>query len=395
MPRYLIWLTIGAFAIGTEAYMIAGILPLMAEDLRVSVSITGQLVTVFAVGYAVGSPILTVVTAGMDRKRLILGTLALFGVANLLASVAPNYGWLMVSRVLLGVGAGTFFPAAGGLAAMAVPAAQRGRALALIYSGLTLATVFGVPLGTALGERLGWRATFIAVAVLSALALLGIAAGLPRVATPPVASLGDRLKLAARRDIQSVLALTVIALTGGFAVYTYFAPFLETIGGFQGDTLALVLLLFGVGAASGNFFGGYAADKWNIRRFLMTMLLLSTIVFAGLSLLGQHWLPIAVIRPLAVVAVFLWGFISWSMPSIQQFRLVSLSGPLAPIALSLNSSAIYLGIGLGAVLGSVVIASGSVASLGWAGAICAALAFLWVAAPIGFAAPKVQPAAGD
>lgn len=392
MPRYLIWLTVGAFAIGTEGYMIAGILPLMAADLQVSVPVAGHVVTVFAIGYALGSPLLTVATGGIDRKLVILGTITVFGVANLLAAAAANYAWLMVSRVLLGLAAGTFFPTASGFAAMAVPPAQRGRALALIYSGLTLATVFGVPLGTALGERLGWRATFVGVALLSAIALIGIAAGFPRVQSPPVTSLADRLKLAVRPDILSVLVLTVIALTGAFAVYTYFAPFLTKITGLEGDAIALVLLLFGVGAAAGNFFGGYAADKWSIRWFLLSSLALIAADFAVLSLLGELQLSMAITRPAAVIAVFLWGFISWSMPAIQQFRLVSLSGPLAPIALSLNSSAIYLGIGAGSVLGSVVIASGSVASLGWAGAACAVLAWIWLAAPLGRGAPKVRQA---
>jgi len=388
MPKYLIWLTFGAFAIGTEAYMVAGILPLMADGLHVSVALAGQFVTVFAIGYAVGSPLLTVATSGANRKSILLGSIAVFGVANLLAALAPTYGWLMGSRVLLGLSAGTFFPTAGSYAAMAVAPTRRGRALALIYTGLTVATVAGAPLGTALGERLGWRAPFFGVAFLSTVALAGIAVGLPQVPTPPAVSLRDRLKLVVRPDILSVLVLTVIALTGAFALYTYFSPLMTSIAGFEGDSIAYMLALFGVGAASGNFFGGYAADRWNVRRILRVVFALIAVDWAVLSLCGELGLPTAITRLVVGITVLLWGFISWTLPAIQQYRLVSLAGPLAPIALSLNSSAIYFGIGFGAVLGSIVIASGPVVLLGWAGVACSLLALAWLAMPLGGAVAK-------
>jgi predicted MFS family arabinose efflux permease len=382
MPRYLIWLTLGAFAIGTEGFMIAGLLPLMAADLAVSISVVGQIVTVFAIAYAAGSPVLAVVTGTYDRKVVLIVSITVFGLGNLLAAAAPNYICLMGARTLLGLAAGLFMPAASGYAAMTVAPELRGRALALIFAGQSIAVVLGVPFGTVLGQHLTWRATFLGVAALSAIAALGTAAQLVRVKNPPVASLADRIKLAGRPDILNVLVFTFVVFTGAFAIYTYIAPFDIAIAGFDVDAMPIILLLFGAGAAIGNFVGGYAGDKWNIPRFLLGVLAALISIYIGFSLCGQlHW-PTAIAQPVVIAATFVWGILGFAIPSIQQLRLVRLAGPLAPIALSLNSSAIFLGISLGAALGSAVLASGSVSSLGWLGAGCEAFAFVWLAAPL-------------
>jgi predicted MFS family arabinose efflux permease len=379
MPRYLIWLALGAFAIGTEGFMIAGILPLVAADLSVSVPLAGQLVTAFALAYALGAPAITVATGRLERKSTLLASICAFGLANILAASSHSYTALMASRIFLGLAAGAFFPIASGYAAMAVAPAQRGRALALIYSGLTIATIVGVPLGTAMGHRLGWRATFIGVAVLSAVALLGIAAGLPRVASPPVPGLLDRLRIAARPEILAVLALTILGFAGYNIVYPYLSPLLTTIAGFQGDGIALVLFVYGLSAAAGNFLGGYGADKWNVRRYLLVVLAILIVVYCGFSFLAAHTVAPEIGRSITIVLVVVFGLAGWMFPATQQFRLVRLAGPLAPVALSLNSSGIYLGTSLGAFLGSIALASGSVAALGWAGAGCMALSFVWLA----------------
>jgi predicted MFS family arabinose efflux permease len=379
MPRYLVWLALGAFAIGTEGFMIAGILPLVAADLSVSVPLAGQLVTAFALAYALGAPAITVATGRLERKSTLLASICAFGLANILAASSHSYTALMASRIFLGLAAGAFFPIASGYAAMAVAPAQRGRALALIYSGLTIATIVGVPLGTAMGHRLGWRATFIGVAVLSAVALLGIAAGLPRVASPPVPGLLDRLRIAARPEILAVLVLTILGFAGYNIVYPYLSPLLTKIAGFQGDGIALVLFVYGLSAAAGNFLGGYGADKWNVRRYLLVVLAILIVVYCGFSFLATHTVAPEIGRPMTIVLVVVFGLAGWMFPATQQFRLVRLAGPLAPVALSLNSSGIYLGTSLGAFLGSIALASGSVAALGWAGAGCMALSFVWLA----------------
>lgn len=379
MPQYLIWLVLGAFAIGTEGFMIAGILPLIAGDLEVSMALTGQLVTGFALAYAFGAPTITVATGRFERKNILLGAICAFGLANALAASSHSYAALMGSRILLGLAAGAFFPTASGYAATVVAPAQRGRALALIYSGLTIATIVGVPLGTAVGHRLGWRATFVGVAVLSVIALVGIAAGLPRVPSPPVPGLIDRLKVAARPEILSVLVLTILGFAGYNSVYPYLSPLLTKVAGFEGDSIVIVLFIYGLTAAAGNFLGGYGADKWDIRRYVLIVLGILIVVYGAFSIMAEWPLPTNFARPATVVLIVTFGLAGWMFPATQQFRLVRLAGPLAPVALSLNSSGIYLGTSLGAFLGSLALASGSVAALGWTGAGCFAAGFVWLA----------------
>jgi predicted MFS family arabinose efflux permease len=379
MPRYLIWLTLGAFALGTGGSMIVGILPLIAGDLSISVPLAGQLVTAFALAYALGAPMITVATGRLERKNMLLASICAFGLANVLAASSHSYTALLSSQIFLGLAAGTFFPTASGYAAMAVAPARHGRALAQIYSGLTIATIIGVPFGTAVGNRLGWRATFTGVAVLSAVALLGIAAGLPRVASPLAPRLRDRLKVAARPDILSVLVATILGYAAYNVVYPYLSPLLTKTAGLQGDGIALVLFIYGLSAAAGNFLGGYGADKWNARRYLLAVLAILIAVFSGFSFLATQPLAPEIGRPATIVLVIILGVAGWMFPVTQQFRLVRLAGPHAPVALSLNSSGTYLGTSLGAFLGSVALASGSVAALGWTGAACMALCFAWLA----------------
>jgi predicted MFS family arabinose efflux permease len=380
MPRSLIWLTLGAFAIGTEGFMIAGLLPVIASDLKVSVALTGQLVTVFALAYAVGSPVLAVATGNVGRKKVLIAAIGAFSAANLLAAAAPSYQTLMAARILLALCAGAFMPTASGYAAMVAAPAQRGRSLALIFAGITIALVVGVPLGTIIGDLFTWRATFLAVALLSGAATLGVAVALTPVKAPPVAGLRARLKVAARGDILSVLTLTVLAIMGAFVIYPYVAPLLEQIAGFSGNEIAILLLLYGVGGAAGNYLGGYASDKWNIRRFLLVMLVLLAADYALLSLVGDVKPTARVAETMVIAAMLIWGIVGWAFPAAQQVRLVTLAGPLAPIALSLNQSALYLGIALGAGLGSLVIARSHIGVLGWVGAACELVGVVWLAA---------------
>src|ERR1700748_281861 len=217
----LLWLTLGAFSIGTEGFMSAGLLPALAQDLNVGLSAAGQLVTAFSLAYAVGAPVMAVLTAGMERRRLLALAIAGFSIANLLAALAPNYAGLLAARLLLALSAASFMPAASGYAAALGGPERRGRALSMVTNGLTLAIIAGVPLGLLVGEGFGWRATFLSVAGLAALSLLGILARLPSQPPGTTASLGERLALAKRTDMLAVLATSVLTVAGTFTVYTY------------------------------------------------------------------------------------------------------------------------------------------------------------------------------
>ena len=236
--------------------MIAGLLPALAQDLNVGLSAAGQLVTAFSLAYAVGAPVMAVLTAGMERRRLLALAIAGFSIANLLAALAPSYAGLLAARLLLALSAASFMPAASGYAAASGGLERRGRALSMVTNGLSLAIVAGVPLGVLVGQRFGWRATFLVVGGLSALSLLGIVFGMPRQVPGTTPDLGERLALAKRPDMLAVLATSVLTVAGTFTLYTYLSVFLAEVAGIGPKGLALVLLGFGVASAVGTRLGG-------------------------------------------------------------------------------------------------------------------------------------------
>lgn len=368
-PSKLIPLALGAFAIGTEGYVVAGVLPTIAADLGVTVPLAGQLITAFALTYALGSPLIAVATGSMERRRLLLASLAAFGLFNLLAAISHTYALLFVARIGMGIAAGTFMPAASAYAVAATSAEHRGRALSVIYGGLTVAMVIGAPIGVLLGERLGWRFIFLVVAALTLAALAGLALTLRTLRPSASISLVERIAIARRPDVLGTLAVTVLTIAGAYTLYSYLAPFLQTTSHLSGSAVALVLFVFGLGSTAGNFLSGAATDRVGPKRVIVTLLSTLAGLFAALSLAGTL-LPPEVARWAIVPLIALWGFVGFSFPSAQQAHIVTLAPKLAPITLSLNASAIYLGASLGAVLGSLVVAHGSVHALGWVAAGC-------------------------
>jgi predicted MFS family arabinose efflux permease len=375
----LLWLTLGAFSIGTEGFMIAGLLPALAQDLNVGLSAAGQLVTAFSLAYAVGAPVMAVLTAGMERRRLLALAIAGFSIANLLAALAPNYAGLLAARLLLALSAASFMPAASGYAAASGGLERRGRALSMVTNGLSLAIVAGVPLGVLVGQSFGWRATFLVVGGLAVLSFLGIVFGMPRQVPGSIPDLGERLALAKRPDMLAVLATSVLTVAGTFTLYTYLSVFLAEVAGVGPKGLALVLLGFGVASAVGTRLGGSAADHWGPRHTVIVSCGLTLLAYLVLSLgaaLGPSYA-----LPAVLPAILLWGFASWGLITAQQARLVTLAPTLAAVSLSLNSSAIYLGSATGAAVGALVIADGGVGRLGWVAAGFSMAALLTVAAP--------------
>jgi predicted MFS family arabinose efflux permease len=361
----LIWLTLGAFAIGTEGFMIAGLLPALAHDLDVGLPAAGHLVTAFSLAYAIGAPVMAVLTAGLERKRLLAVAMGGFALANLLAALAPGYAGLMGARLLLALSAASFMPAAGGYAAGLGGPERQGRALSVVIGGLTVAIIAGVPLGVLLGDAFGWRATFLGVGGLAALSLVGILAWLPRQPPGTIASLGERMALAKRADVLAVLAASVLTVASTFTVYTYLGVFMHEVTGLGPQGLAVVLLVFGVASAVGTRVGGSAADQWGARRTVICGCGLVLLAYFALALgAALEQAAMAVLLP----AILLWGFASWGVMTAQQARLVALAPDLAPVSLSLNSSAIYIGSATGAAVGALVIADGAVRMLGYVAA---------------------------
>ncbi len=371
MDLRLLVLALGTFAIGTGSFVFAGLLGVVADDLSVSIAAAGQLITLYALVYAVGSPILVTVTSEVARRRLLILSLAVFAGANVAAVILPSFGPLLVSRVVAACAAAIFTPTTAVVAASLAPPEKRGRALATVTGGLTVAFAFGIPLGTLVGDYFGWRSAFVLVGVLGAVALIGIVVLLPDVESPPSVSLRERLAIVKQPAVLAALSLTAIGLGAGFVVFTYIGPLMGELTGFGGRGTSVMLLLFGLAGVVGNIVGGYGADRWSYGRSLAMIFVVLPISLLAFSLLA----PVAG-SSLAVagagVALITWSVAGWAITPFQQYRLIELYPLQGNIVLSLNASAIYLGQGIGAGLGALAIGYGSLNSLGWVAALCAA-----------------------
>jgi len=375
MLQSLWWLTIGAFAIGTEGLMIAGLLPSLARELSVPIPLAGHLVTAFSVSYAIASPVLAVATASWRRRRVLQLSMGLFALANLGAAVAPGFAWLVLARVALAACAGLFMATAGGYAAASVAPERRGRAMSIVYMGLAVATVVGVPLGTVAGHLLGWRSTFAGVSALAVVAWAGLCRPSPEPPATSAASLGDRIMVARRPGVAMSLLATVASMTGIFSVYTYLSPMLHQTLGWGDARVAGVLMLFGCGSAAGNLMGGRLADRRGPRPVMSAALGGLSILFAVMS-----WACVSLTAPWSAVvilaAIACWGLLGWAFPPAQQLNLVQRAAQVPSVVLSLNASATYVGIGLGAALGSWVAAHGALRWIGCGAASLEALALI-------------------
>jgi predicted MFS family arabinose efflux permease len=353
-------LALGAFAIGTDLFVIAGILPGVAADLRTSVALAGQLVTVFAIAYALSSPLLAGVTGRVERRRLLVVALAGFATANALAAGAPSYWVLAVARIAAAAGAGMFMPAASALAAGLVPADQRGRALATVIAGLAGAQVVGVPIGIAVGTVVGWRATFGLVAVLGGMSAVGVAAFLPPLATPPAAGLRARLEVATRPQVLMILAATSIALAASFTTFTYLAPVVHHTVGLDARALSPLTLLFGMVGVGGAALGGWMADRFGGARAAAASLAGVTVGVALVALAATLAPGASALTAWALltVGIVLWALFGSGFTPAQQHGLIGSAPDAVPVAIALNSVAIYVGITLAGALGGAALAIG-------------------------------------
>jgi predicted MFS family arabinose efflux permease len=370
------WLALAAFAIGTEAFVIAGLMPAIATDLQISLAATGQLVTAYALTYAIGSPILAVAFNNLDRRLVLALALCAFIAGNLMAVAATTFTMLLASRMLMALGAGLCMPTALGVAVAIASPERRGRAIALVTSGMTVATVLGVPLGTWIGVHFGWRATFVLVAILGAIALAGLLFGLPRGLPRNTATLSQRVAVARRSAVLHALAITIFWALGGFTVLTYLSVPLQGLG-FSPTEIGLALLVFGAAAAIGNLLGGTLADR--IGPIATTTLGLVVMMFAlTLESVTLKFGPSEYARPIFMVLIFCWGIAGWTFYPGQVANLVRIEPQASMIALSLNASAMYFGFAIGGALGGMVLAALSPSDLGWIGGCSEAVALALV-----------------
>jgi MFS transporter, DHA1 family, inner membrane transport protein len=374
VPITLLALAISAFAIGTTEFVIMGMLPDVARALAVTIPSAGLLVSGYALGVAVGAPLLAVLTSKLPRKLALQLLMLLFIVGNVLCAVAPSYSILMIARVVTSFAHGSFFGIGAVVAASLVPAEKRASAIALMFTGLTLANVLGVPLGTFIGQEFSWRATFWIVAGLGVVSLAGIAALLPNRHDAAASGLIHEMRVLKEPEVWLALAMTVLGFGGVFVVFTYIAPILEQISGFSPHGVTLVLVLFGVGLTIGNTLGGKLADR-ALMPSLMGILVVLAIVMAVFAKTSHNQIA-------AVVTIFVWGIAAFATVPPLQTRVVEKAKHAPNLASTLNIGAFNLGNAGGAWLGGVVLQQGhALDTLPWVAAIVAiaALAVSWFA----------------
>ncbi len=367
MPLALFALTVAAYAIGTTEFVIVGLLPTVANDLHIDLPLAGLIVSVYALGVTFGAPILTALTGRIDRKHLLLGLMALFIVGNTMAALSPGYVPLLVARVLSAFAHGVFFSVGSTIAADLVPEDKRASAIAMMFMGLTVAIVTGVPLGTLIGQTFGWRATFAAVAALGVIAFVGLWVLLPStLKKAPAATIGDQVRVLGSGRLLIVFAMTALGYGGTFVAFTFLASILEQVTGFHASSVSLILVLYGIAIAIGNVAGGRLANRDPVRAlvwlFAAQALVLVVFGFTAVS----PWLTIPTLAAL--------GFLSFANVPGLQIYVVQLAGIVRPaavdVASALNIAAFNLGIAAGAWVGGLVVASSlGLGATPWIGAI--------------------------
>ncbi|MBP2322684.1 putative MFS family arabinose efflux permease [Kibdelosporangium banguiense] len=362
-------LATGTFAAGTSSQIIAGVLPDLAHEQNVSVATAGQLLTAFALTYAVSSPLLAAATGRWERRKLLVTAMMVMALGNALGAIAPNYATLFVARMITALGAAVYTPSATVVAAELNPPERRARAIATIFGGLTVAMVIGIPLSSLLAGPLGYRGVFGVVAALIAVAAVSVWLVVPQVAAPPPVGLRDRLAVAADRRVLAMLVVTLLISVAGLSVYTYLTPLLNDVAGVHGATVSLLLFAYGLGGVLGNSVGGLVTDRFGSRAPLIWALAGCAVTMALLPVVASVVVG-------AIVILVLWGMANWSINPPMQSRLVDLAPDTAGLVLAMNASAIYLGVGLSGVTGGLVIEFSGTPALGPVAAVIAVAALV-------------------
>ncbi|MER7590971.1 MFS transporter [Micromonospora sp. NPDC127501] len=365
LPPGLIALAIGAFGIGLTEFVIMGLLPEVAADFAVTEPVAGWLISGYALSVAVGGVALTAAVTRLPRKPVLLGLMVLFIIGNLLSAVAGDYAVMMAGRIVAALCHGAFFGIGAVVAAGLVAPARRAGAIAMMFAGLTIANVLGVPFGTFLGQHFGWRSTFWAITAIGVVALIGLALLIPAGATAnadrPAGGLRGELRAFTHPQVWLSLVITVLGFGGMFGAFTYIAYTLTEVSGFATSTVPWLLVLFGVGLFAGNLLGGRAADR-SLSRTLVTVLAVLTVVLVGFALTATN--PV-----LTIVALVLMGGFGFATVPPLQMRIMRYAHQAPTLASGANIAAFNLGNALGAWIGGVTIAAGlGYTSPIWAGA---------------------------
>lgn len=367
MNKRLFWLALGTFAIGAEGFVIPSLLPQISEDTGVTVIEAGYLVVAFALVYATASPVLTALTADRDRRMILTASALAFSAGAVSAAFAHSYAILLAARIVIACAAGLYAATAQATAVAISHADHRARAISIVVGGTSLAVAFGAPLGAFLASWAGWRGTYVSIAVAGVVAAFAIRVMLPGGLRGTKMTLRSRFEVLSQPRIRPMLTMTLLYMTAGFMVFTYIAPMTIQAAGLSQSMLPAVLLIYGSGAALGNYLGGQMADRWGAQRMVMIAIILNTGMMLFFALVG--YLPAGWAGPAFIGALFPWGVMSWSFPPAQASRILAVAPASAPLALSLNGSALYFGVALGSFTGGLVLRYATVRDLGWVAAL--------------------------
>lgn len=376
MPLALLALTISAFAIGTTEFVIVGLVPTIADQLSISLPSAGLLVSIYALGVAVGAPVLTALTGKLPRKQLLVWLMVLFTAGNLLAWLSPNYETLIAARLITGLAHGVFFSIGSTIATSLVPKEKAASAISIMFGGLTVALVTGVPLGTFIGQHFGWRETFLAVSAIGVIALISSMILVPKnIPMRAVASLKDQLKVLTHPRLLIIYAITALGYGGVFTAFTFLAPMMQDLAGYSPAAVSWILLGYGVSVAIGNIWGGKLADRHGAvpaLKFIFAALAALLLVFQFTA--SSH---IASLVTVLVMGIFAFG----NVPGLQVY-VVQKAEEFTPnavdVASGLNIAAFNVGIALGSIIGGQTVQSYGLAQTPWIGALIVVGALLLI-----------------
>ncbi|MBJ3816229.1 MFS transporter [Shimwellia pseudoproteus] len=376
MPLALLALTISAFAIGTTEFVIVGLVPAIAQQLSVSLPSAGLLVSIYALGVAIGAPVLTALTGRLPRKQLLVGLMVLFTIGNLIAWQAPGYNTLIIARLLTGLAHGVFFSIGSTIATSLVPKEKGATAIAIMFGGLTVALVTGVPLGTFIGQHFGWRETFLVVSLIGVIALISSIILVPsNIPTREPASLRAQLQVLTHPRLLLIYAVTALGYGGVFTAFTFLAPMMQDLAGFSASDVSIILLGYGVSVAIGNIWGGKLADKHGAASALKFIFaVLSALLLVFQFTVSHHY---AALVTVLVMGIFAFG----NVPGLQVY-VVQKASEYTPdavdVASGLNIAAFNIGIALGSIIGGQTVATLGLAQTPWIGAIIVAVALVLI-----------------
>lgn len=382
MDKRVYLLTIISFVCGMVELIIGGILDLIAADLDISIGQAGLLITIFSFVFAFSAPVLLVLTARFERKKLTLITLVLFLLGNLIAVFSVNYSMLFFSRIVSAATSSLLIVLCITMASDIVSAKYRGRALGIVNMGVSGSIVLGLPIGLALGDVFGWRAPFLLIAILTILSFIGIYFLMGNVEPKPAVALKEQLAALKDHKVTFALLTTLIFMTGHTTLYAYLKPYLQTTMDLSTSWISIVYFLFGIAAVSGGAVGGIFADRFGTRPTMVG------VIVTLLAVLVAIYFAV-IYLPLFLVILIIWGMVSWALSPALQSYLIEIAPNTSDILISLNNSALHIGVALGSMFGGIVLEQLSVEFNPFAGALIVILSLItvWIA----IAGRKNQP----